>query len=60
MGGMSFAELCHAHTYAGCGCGMCKEGDICPTPILKLPETIPDDGIAFTRMEGAVANDWKE
>ena len=34
----SFAQMCYQHVYAGCGCGMCKEGDVCPTPIIKLEE----------------------
>ena len=36
--GASFADICYQHTFAGCGCGMCKDGDVCPTPILKLAE----------------------
>ncbi len=32
----SFAELCYQHTFSACGCGMCKEGDVCPMPVLKL------------------------
>jgi len=60
MGGTTFAELCRAHTYAGCGCGMCQPGDICPTPILKIAETVPDDGLSFERMEGAATHEWKD
>ena len=59
MGG-TFAELCRTHTYAGCGCGMCKPGDICPTPILKLADSVPDDGLAFARMEGVATHEWKD
>jgi formate hydrogenlyase subunit 6/NADH:ubiquinone oxidoreductase subunit I len=36
MSAPSFAELCYRHTFSSCGCGMCKAGDVCPTPILKL------------------------
>ncbi len=58
MGGQTFAELCHKHMYAGCGCGMCKAGDICPTPILKVAEGVPDDGVGFARLEGAATHVW--
>jgi hypothetical protein len=41
--GASFAQLCFQHTYAGCGCGMCQPGDICPTPILKVSDVTIDE-----------------
>jgi hypothetical protein len=53
----SFAELCYRHTFAACGCGMCKEGDVCPMPVLKLidvhqdPEAVSPRGENFLKVE---------
>ncbi len=38
----SFAELCYRHTFSACGCGMCKAGDVCPMPVLKLVDVHGD------------------
>ena len=58
MEGKSFAELCYHHTYAGCGCGMCKAGDVCPTPVLKLEDAPQGDAVS-ERIPGALVLELK-
>lgn len=47
----SFAERCYSHTFASCGCGMCKAGDVCPTPILRLVDVHQDPEAVSVRSD---------
>ena len=53
----SFAQLCYQHTFAGCGCGMCHEGDVCPMPVLKLEDVHKDTDAVSERKENFISID---